>query len=108
MAEKTLKTFKEFWPYYLSEHRLPSNRLLHYVGTLASLAVLAYCIVSNNWWYLPLAFVSGYGCAWIGHFVIEHNRPATFTYPLWSFIADYKMCFYALTGRLKHEWPKYF
>lgn len=108
MIDERFATFKEFWPYYLSEHRLPSNRLLHYLGTIASLSLLIFALVSQNWWLVIVCFLLGYGPAWIGHFIIEKNRPATFTYPLWSFIADYKMCFYALTGKLKHEWPKYF
>ncbi len=108
MSDKRFTSFKEFWPYYLSEHRLPSNRLLHYVGTYLSLAFLLIAISTQQWWLLLAALLTGYGFAWIGHFFIEKNRPATFNYPLWSFLADYKMCYFALTGKLKQEWPKYF
>ena len=108
MTEKSIKSFKEFWPFYLGEHRLPSNRLLHYIGTTASLALLIYLIATAQWLWVPLVLVVGYGPAWIGHFTIEKNRPATFTYPLWSLMADYKMLFMAMTGQLKKEWPKYF
>lgn len=105
---KTINSFEEFWPFYLSEHRLPSNRILHYIGTALSLALLLVFIVFKAWIYIPLCFLVGYGFAWSGHFIVEKNRPATFQYPLWSLIADYKMFWFALTGRLKHEWPKYF
>ncbi|NVK22863.1 MAG: DUF962 domain-containing protein [Kangiellaceae bacterium] len=108
MAEKRFETFQEFWPFYLGEHRLPSNRLLHYLGTVLSLVLLIYFIVNNMWLWLLLVPVAGYGFAWFGHFVIEKNRPATFSYPLWSLRGDYKMFFMALTGQLKKEWPKYF
>lgn len=106
--DERLTSFKEFWPYYLSEHRLPSNRLLHYIGTFLSLLVLVYVLVTQTWWLLVFCLLLGYGFAWFGHFVFEKNKPATFKHPFWSLIADYKMCYMALTGRLKDEWPKYF
>ncbi|AOE49008.1 DUF962 domain-containing protein [Kangiella sediminilitoris] len=108
MAEKEIKTFSEFWPYYLGEHRLPRNRALHYIGTVLSSVLIITMLAFQIWWLLPLILVAGYGPAWIGHFFLERNRPATFTYPLWSLAADYKMFYFALTGRLKNEWPKYF
>ncbi|MRX28207.1 DUF962 domain-containing protein [Kangiella sp. HZ709] len=108
MSDERFTSFKEFWPYYLSEHRLPSNRLLHYIGTYLSLSLLLIAISTQQWWLILAASLTGYGFAWVGHFFIEKNRPATFSYPLWSFLADYKMCYLALTGKLKQEWPKYF
>lgn len=108
MDNKPIQTFQQFWPYYLGQHRLPSNRLLHYCGSLGALFLLAFLISSKMWAWLPIILVVGYGPAWIGHFLIEKNRPATFSYPFWSLAADYKMLYYALTGRLKYEWPKYF
>jgi len=101
MAARDFKSFGEFWPYYLSEHSKPSTRLLHYFGSVIGIAVLLALIAIGKWWLFPLAFVPGYAFAWIGHFFIEKNRPATFTYPLWSFIGDWKMLFLMLTGRLK-------
>lgn len=101
MSER-IQTFDEFWLYYLREHSLPSCRALHYFGTVASMIVLAAGIVYNPW-LLLLVPVVGYGPAWIGHFVIEKNQPATFTYPLWSLIADYRMFALAATGRLQPE-----
>jgi hypothetical protein len=98
-----IRSFGEFWPYYLGEHSRPGTRMLHLVGT--SLAIgLAVVAVATGWWLLLLlALVCGYAFAWVGHFFVEHNRPATFRYPLWSFAADFKMWWAALTGRLAGE-----
>jgi hypothetical protein len=101
MAERQFKSFADFWPYYLGEHSKSATRLLHYVGTLAALAGLIALIAIGKWWLFPLAFVPGYALAWGGHFFIEKNRPATFTYPLWSFMGDWKMLGLMLTGKLK-------
>ena len=102
------KTFQEFWPYYLSEHKLIKCRALHYIGTVASAALLIYLLASQQYVMLPFVLVAGYGPAWIGHFFIEKNRPATFTYPKWSFYGDYKMCYMAITGQLRGELSRLF
>ena len=101
MTQSKFQSFAEFWPYYLGEHSKPATRVLHYVGSLAALALLIALIAAGKWWLLPLAFVPGYGLAWVGHFFVEKNRPATFRYPLWSFMGDWKMLALMLTGRLK-------
>jgi hypothetical protein len=101
MAERQFKSFSEFWPYYLAEHSRPATRLLHYIGSLAGIAVIVALVAVGKWWLFPIAFVPGYAMAWIGHFFVEKNRPATFTYPLWSFMGDWKMLGLMLTGRLK-------
>jgi hypothetical protein len=97
MAERRFKSFTEFWPYYLSEHSRPATRALHYIGSLAAVALIIALIAAGRWWLFPLAVIPGYASAWIGHFFIEKNRPATFTYPLWSFMGDWKMLWSALT-----------
>ena len=102
------KSFQEFWPYYLGEHRLINCRILHYIGTIASATLLVYFLVTKQFAMLPLVLVAGYGPAWIGHFFIEKNRPATFTYPKWSFMGDYKMCYLAATGQLRSELSRLF
>ena len=101
MTERSFSSFADFWPHYLSEHSKPATRLLHCLGTLAAIALVVLMIAIGKWWLFPLALVPGYGCAWVGHFLIEKNRPATFTYPLWSFMGDWKMLALMLTGRLK-------
>jgi hypothetical protein len=114
MSPKPLKnderyaSFIEFWPYYLSEHRLKKSRALHYFGTVASNLLLIYFVVNQNWVSLPLVLVAGYGPAWIGHFFVEKNRPATFTYPWWSLVGDYKMFYLAATGQLRAELSRLF
>jgi len=101
MSGRQFNSFTEFWPYYLGEHSKPATRFLHYAGSLTAVATLVGLIVIGRWWLFPLAFVPGYAFAWIGHFFIEKNRPATFTYPLWSFMGDWKMLALMLTRRLK-------
>ncbi len=102
MSER-FNSFAEFWPYYVSEHSKFGTRLLHLIGTTTALAFLVFLIVWGRWWLFPLALIPGYGAAWIGHFFIEKNKPATFQYPLWSFIGDYKMIALMMTGKMDTE-----
>lgn len=76
---------------------------MHLIGTTTGVALLLFLILSGRWWMFPLALVPGYGFAWIGHFFVEHNRPATFKYPFWSFIGDYKMVAVMLAGKMDKE-----
>ena len=91
MNETRYKSFSEFWPFYLAEHSRPATRLLHLVGTTAGIALMVYLIATGRWWLFFLGFVPGYGCAWLAHFLVEKNKPATFKYPLWSLKADFVM-----------------
>ena len=93
--------YKDFFPYYLREHSKKNTRILHYIGTGLGQAILWSSIITQSWLFIPLAFVCGYAFAWIGHFFIEHNKPATFEYPWWSQIGDHHMTWLMLTGRLK-------
>jgi hypothetical protein len=93
-------TFAEFYPFYLSEHRHPVCRRLHFVGTLLVVVCVALAIVIGNMWWLAAAPLCGYGFAWVGHFFFERNRPATFTHPLYSLVGDWVMFRDMLTGRI--------
>jgi hypothetical protein len=97
-----LSSYEEFWPYYVSEHMEPVTRLLHVFGTSLVLAALAAALLLDPLWLLA-APLAGYSFAWAGHFFFEHNRPATFTYPLWSLRADFRMFRLTLLGRMGPE-----
>ncbi|GAA5219170.1 DUF962 domain-containing protein [Corallincola platygyrae] len=103
MSARRYKSFSEFYPYYLSEHQDPRCRALHYIGSCLVIVCLAWVIVTASWLWLLVLPLIGYGFAWIGHLGFEKNRPATFQYPLYSFLGDWRMLFDFLTGRLnKH------
>ncbi len=89
-----MRSFEEFWPYYVSQHLDPVNRALHFAGTTLALLALAAALASTTPLWLLVIPVAGYGPAWIGHFFFERNRPATFRHPLWSLRGDFRM--YAL------------
>jgi hypothetical protein len=103
MSKREMKSFDDFWPYYVAEHSQPGTRSLHYAGTMTGLACAAAILASGKWRWLPLAFVPGYAAAWAGHYLIEKNRPATFQHPLWSFLADHKMLALKLAGKMEAE-----
>ncbi len=100
MAQRDCKSYSEFWPHYLREHAKQGTRQVHYAGTALVLACALLLALTGNWWWLLAIPLAGYGFAWFGHFAIEHNRPATFAYPLWSLISDFRMFFLAISGRL--------
>ena len=101
--EQRLDSFEAFWPHYLREHARPATRAVHVAGSWAAAAVLFTGVVTGRWWLALLAVVIGYGAAWVSHLFIERNRPATFTYPLWSLRGDMRMAWLAATGRLGAE-----
>ena len=98
-----LKSFADFWPYYLREHSRPRTRALHYAGTSLVVLVAAAALATRLWWLFWILPVAGYGFAWAAHMLVERNRPATFTHPLWSLAADFRMWALWLTGRLGPE-----
>ncbi len=97
------KNFGEFWPFYLSEHRHPLNRRLHFIGTGLGFVCLALAAICEQPLLILLGLVVGYAFAWGGHFFVEHNRPATFRHPIYSLIADWRMFYFSLNGRMKEE-----
>ena len=98
-----ITNYSDFWDFYVQEHSQPLTRILHFIGTSLGLILLAWFIWRGTWYYFPLCFACGYAFAWFAHFVVEKNRPATFQYPFWSFISDYKMMWYMATGRMSRE-----
>lgn len=93
-------TYEQFWARYLRAHSKPSTRVLHYIGSLLAISLLAAGIVLLDWRLIVAAPVVGYGFAWTAHVALEGNRPETFGHPLWSLVSDYRMLFLWLTGRL--------
>ena len=98
---RTFANFQEFFLFYLRQHSDRRNRALHAAGTGLGLAVVVAALVLHHPWFVLLWIPSGYGLAWIGHLVIEGNRPATWGHPWWSFLSDFKMMGLMLSGRLQ-------
>jgi hypothetical protein len=98
-----INTFEEFWLYYVREHSTAGCRMLHFIGSTLGVICLVSTFVTGNLWFIPLGLALGYGFAWFGHFFVEHNKPATFQYPLWSFLGDWKMWRMMLLGRMSEE-----
>ncbi|MFN7312505.1 MAG: Mpo1-like protein [Bacteroidota bacterium] len=97
--KQRIKKYEEFYQFYLSEHTNSTCRMLHFIGTALVFVCLALGIyTSNSLWYW-LSPVVGYGFAWVGHFFFEKNKPATFQYPLWSLLSDFRLFFEILTGK---------
>jgi len=94
------KTLSEFYPFYLSEHQNLTCRRLHFVGSSLVLGCIAALVLTGQWFWLPTALLCGYGFAWIGHFVFEKNKPASFKQPFYSFVSDWLMYKDILTGKI--------
>jgi hypothetical protein len=96
-----IKTYSEFYLFYLSEHTNKTSRLLHFIGTFLFFIVLFYLLFSQKYSYLWILPIIGYGFAWFGHFFFEKNKPATFKFPFWSLISDFRLFFELLFGKQK-------
>jgi hypothetical protein len=92
--------FSDFYRYYLGEHQNRTCRRLHFLGSLIALGLLLRALVSGNLYFVLGALLSGYLFAWVGHFFFEHNRPATFKNPFYSFCGDWVMFKDMLIGRI--------
>ncbi|MEE4297221.1 MAG: DUF962 domain-containing protein [Wenzhouxiangella sp.] len=99
MAE-TFKNFRDFYPYYLSEHSDIRCRRLHFIGSWLVLVALLLAVVHSAWWLIGMPLF-GYGFAWVGHFYFEKNRPATFKHPVYSLIGDWVMFGDILRGKVR-------
>jgi hypothetical protein len=100
---KRIDTYAEFWAHYLRQHARPATRALHYAAILGGVLIFAVALASGLWLLLPAVPIVGYAFAWIGHFFIEGNRPASFGHPAWSLISDFRMLLLFLIGRLRPE-----
>ncbi|MDH5582180.1 MAG: DUF962 domain-containing protein, partial [Bdellovibrionales bacterium] len=89
--DKKFNSLKEFYPFYLSEHGNKICRRLHVFGTSLSIIIITLSLIFKCYWFIAVGIIQGYAFAWVGHFVFEKNRPATFKWPLYSFICDFKM-----------------
>ena len=98
-----IRSYREFWPYYLNEHKRPDTRALHLAGTGVATVLLVWGISAANQWLLAAAVLAGYGPAWFAHFALEKNKPATFRYPVWSLLSDFRMAGTWLAGGLQRE-----
>ena len=102
-TNRKIESYADFWPYYLQEHARPETRAIHYAGTALATGCALAAVITGNLWFVFAALVGGYGPAWYAHFFVEKNRPATFTYPLWSLISDFRMAWAWVTGGLSAE-----
>ena len=100
------KTFAEFWPEYVRAHEDAKTRLMHFTGTAMGWALLVVAIVTRRWWLMGLALLVPYAAAWVSHFFVEHNKPASFEHPWWSWVADQKMVSLMLVGKMEPEVKK--
>lgn len=98
-----ISRFCDFWPYYLQEHARPGTRALHYAGTSLVVGLLVATPFVGHWGMAVAVPLAGYGFAWVGHGLVERNRPATFRYPFWSLRADFVMWYRFLTGRMSRD-----
>jgi len=98
---RSFASFREFYPFYLDEHSNRTSRRLHFIGSCGALVLVGLAIAGRNPWWLLAALACGYAFAWVGHFVFEKNRPATFRHPFYSFAGDWVMFKDILTGKIR-------
>jgi hypothetical protein len=100
MSQK-YSSFREFYPYYLSEHQNITSRRLHFIGTGLVIGLAIYFSVFSKWDYWWTLLLCGYGFAWVGHFFFEKNKPATFKNPFYSLLGDFVMFKDIIIGKIK-------
>ena len=100
-------TFAEFWPDYVRAHSKPATRVVHFLGTMLGWMLLGAAIAARRWWWIAGAVLVSYALAWLSHFLLEHNKPATFEHPLLSWWADQRMVFLMVIGKMGEEVKKF-
>lgn len=100
MSDTRYKSFGDFYPFYLQEHGNRLCRRMHFIGSTLVLFALLRLLTTGNFWWLLAMPLFGYGCAWVGHFAFEKNRPATFSHPLYSLMGDWVMYKDMLSGKI--------
>ena len=106
LAAQQIRSFSEFWPYYVRQHSRPQTRLLHAIGSVLAVVLFGVAFAVNLWILIAVPLV-GYAFAWYAHFFVEHNKPATFGHPFYSLAADYRMLFLMMAGRMDEEVAKH-
>ncbi|KEF41748.1 MAG: membrane protein [Cyanobium sp. CACIAM 14] len=99
VESKRFHTFTEFYTFYLEEHKNRISRRLHVLGTTIGVILFLAAVVRGDAWLILIALIQGYASSWAGHFFFEHNKPATFQYPLLSFMGDWRLWWDTLTGK---------
>jgi hypothetical protein len=103
MSESRYESFEEFWPFYVRQHSKKTTRTLHFLGSTLALGAIVAAVVKRRPALLLGAPLAGYGFAWVSHFFVEQNKPATFTYPLWSLMGDARMWWRTANGEMDAE-----
>lgn len=103
MATKVYTSFKDFYPYYLTEHKNATSRALHFIGTLLIFVCVIIGIITGKALWFIIIPLCGYGFAWVGHYFFEKNKPATFTYPFYSLGSDFVMFWHTLTFQINRK-----
>jgi hypothetical protein len=101
MTDREVRSFSEFSPFYLSEHANKISRRLHFAGSSIAVVLVICALVTQIWWLLAVALFQGYAFAWMGHFFFEHNKPATFKYPVFSLMGDWYLWWEILTRKMR-------
>lgn len=97
--KKQYSNFSEFYPDYLLEHRKPGTKLFHFVGTFCFLASAGLSLILGSGLFVFLGIIVAYSFAWLSHFFLEQNRPATFRHPIYSLMGDFRMFYEILLGK---------
>lgn len=106
LSRMEIRSFTEFWPYYVRAHSKERTRFLHAVGSVLAVVMLGVAFAVSMWWLIAVPLV-GYAFAWYAHFFVEGNKPATFGHPFYSLIADYRMLFLMMAGRMDEQVHRY-